>query len=177
MNDKVIRAYMSSLDENLRIPYMEKKTLVNDLTVMASVYKNVATKRFYCLAVIINSGEYLFEEGESYSRYYEADEIVIRDVAQETISEIKQQLLFRKKLLTYLSANPNLPSILSAAYNKSLLIYYYLEGKLATAELNNDELVLNLPSAEQVYLRDLMQGFGIHVRRMPEGLNYRNGTN
>lgn len=177
MKDRVIKAYMTSLDENLRIPYMEKKTSVNDLTIVASVYKNTANKKFYCLAVIINNGEYLFEEGESYSRYYDADEIVVRDVAQETISEIKQQLLFRKKLLTYLSNNPNLPSVLSAAFNRTLLIYHSWEGKLSIAQLVNDELVLNLPSAEQVYLRDLLQEFGIHVRRMPEELPYRNGIN
>lgn len=177
MKDKVIKAYMASFDGNLRIPYIEKKTSIDDLTIIASVYKNVVSKKFYCLAVIVNSGEYLFDEGINYSRYYDGDEIVAKDVAQETITAIKQQIVFRKRMLTHVSNNPNLPSVLSAAFNKTLLLYYVLEGKLAITRLDNDELVINLPASEQVYLRDLLQGFGIHVRRTPEELPYRHGLN
>lgn len=175
MNDRVIKAYLALFDSSLRIPYMEKKTTVNEQTVIASVYKSTKPDTFYCVAVIINNGEYLFEDVASYSRYYTSDEVMSKDIAQETLSLITQQLLFRKRLLTFISDNPKLPSVLSAAYNKNLIIYYSLEGKLRTAELHMGELILNLPPKEQVYITDLLAEFKITVRRAPLEVGYRNG--
>ncbi|MFF2798061.1 hypothetical protein [Lysinibacillus xylanilyticus] len=172
MKDRVIKAYMASVDVNLRIPFMESETTKDGLKVIASVYKDVASKRYYSVAVIVNNGEYLFEDVASYSRYYTAEEVLRRDIPQETIGEIVQNLVFRKKLLAYIGSNPKLPSVLSVAYNKNLIIYYAKESKLRTARLDNDQLVINLPPQEQVYLTDLLEQFNIKVRRIAEEAPY-----
>ena len=170
MSDKVIKAYLATYDENLRILYDEKKTQINELTVIASVYKNVSSKQFYCLAVIVNNGEYLFEDVAIHSRYYPPEEVESTDIATETISAIKQQLIFRRRLLTFISNNPKLPSILSAAYNKNLLVYYLKNGRFRVATLFNGVLTIDLPAAEQVYLSDLLEEFRIKVVRSGEGM-------
>ena len=174
MYDKVIKAYLASFDSNLRIPYLEKKTTVDDLEVVASIYKSSRPDEFYCLAVIINQGEYIFSDVNKYSKYYTSEVIMSRDVAQDTISEIVKLLMFRKRLLTFISNNPKLPSVLSVAFHGTLLVYYAVEGKLRIARLEDGELVINLPSKEQVYLTDLMAEFGIKVRRVPVGVSYKN---
>jgi len=175
LNDKVIKAYLASFDSNLRIPYLEKKTTIDDLTIIASIYKSRVENQFYCLAVIVNNGEYLFTDVAQYSRYYKSDEIIARDVAQDTIEEIKTLILFRKRLLTFISNNPKLPSVLSVAFHGTLMVYYAVEGKLKIARLQDGELVINLPSKEQVYLTDLLAEFKIKVRRVPVGVPYNNG--
>lgn len=175
MYDRVIKAYLASFDANLRIPYLEKKTVKDDLIIIASIYKGTGPKQFYCLAVIIQDGEYHFEDVAGYSRYYDSEEIMTKDIAQDTISSIVQQIMFRKRLLTFISNNPNLPSVLSTCYTQTLMLYYAVEGKLRIAKLYRGDLVINLPPAEQVYLKELLEEFKIRVLRTAEELPYHHG--
>lgn len=163
MKDPVIKAYMASFDADLRIPYLEKKTLVNGVTIVASLYKGSASKKYYCLAVIINNGEYLFDEGIGYSRYYDSEQVMKVDVVQETLDSIKQQLLIRQRLLNYIETNKNLPSVLSVAYNKTLIIYYTKKGKLLVSQLESGSMTLDLPEEELDNLKSLMKEFSISI--------------
>ena len=168
MYDKVIKAYLAGFDSNLRIPYLEKKSTIDDLTIIASIYKSREANSFYCLAVIVQNGEYIFSDGQRFSKYYSADEIMSRDVAQDVISELTKVIMFRKRLLAFIGNNPKLPSILSVAFNGTFLIYYEYQGKLRLAKLMGDTIVINLPAKEQVYFTDLMQEFQIKVSRIYE---------
>lgn len=175
MNDRVIKAYLVGFDPNLRIPYLEKKRTIDDLTIIASIYKSRTANQFYCLAVIVQNGEYNFNDVSQYSKYYNSDEILSRDVAQDTITEIVNWVMFRKRLLSFISNNPKLPSVLSVAFNETLIIYYELEGKLRVSRLEGDEIVINLPAKEQVYLTDLMAEFKIRVNRIHSEVPFRHG--
>lgn len=170
MYDKVIKAYISSVDKGLRIPYMEKKKEIGGLELIVSIYKNTEKDNFYCLAVVVDKGEYLFEEGREYSRFCGRDEVVGKDIAQETINIIKSQLNFRKRLLTFIGNNKHLPSILSVAFNSTLLVYYLKNNHLRISELKDGELIINLPPKEQVYLTELLSEFNIIVNRARKGL-------
>ena len=165
----IIKAYLATFDSELRIPYIEKVTERDDLTLIASIYKTPKNERFYCLAVVVKDGEYLFEDNKKFSAYYTFDDVTKRDVAQETISRINQTLIVRKRILTFIGNNKHLPSVLGATFTDTLIIYYRKQGKLRTARMEDGVITINLHGSEQVYLKELMEQFAIKVRRSGEG--------
>lgn len=165
---------MLMVEPSLKIPYMEKKHEVQGLVVKSSIYKCVVTKRFYCQTVIINNGEYLFSEGASYSGYWTQEDVNKRDIAQECISEVVKMIMVRKRILSFICNNPNLPSVLGAAFNNTLILYVKDKGVLKTIKMFQFVIRVNLPPSEQIYLKDLMAEFNIKVERNLEELGTGN---
>lgn len=73
--------------------------------------------------------------------------------------------MVRRRILSFISNNPNLPSILGAAFNNTLIIYTHEKGVLKTVKMQQWKIIINLPPKEQVYFTELMAGFNIKVER------------
>ena len=170
MNDRIMKAFVRTVNDNLRNLYVEKKLTIDDVTVIVSIYRNIDNGQYYCATAIVDKGEYVFSDDGVFSGYYSEEVVMRTDVCSSIFKSIKKMLLTRSNLLTYLSNSKEMPNLLHAAFNKELTIYYTINNKLITSTTQNGVMHMQRMKdvEEQNLLTNILESANIRVTTFTE---------